>query len=87
MSVNDLAGLLHDASCSGQGGVEMAEDVSGWLTRPGRDRATDEAGAVLRAWRKRHRHTQVRRTWLTPSPGSPSPARRHAGGPRVWTIR
>lgn len=38
----------------------MTDRGDGWLARPGQDRVTDEAGAVLRAWRKRHRHTQGR---------------------------
>ncbi|MEV1292757.1 helix-turn-helix transcriptional regulator [Pseudonocardia sp. NPDC049635] len=36
----------------------MTDTADGWLSRPGTGAATDDAGAVLRAWRLRHRHTQ-----------------------------
>ncbi|MBC3190921.1 helix-turn-helix transcriptional regulator [Pseudonocardia sp. C8] len=38
--------------------VAMAGFSGNWLARPRTDHATDDAGGVLRAWRKRHRYTQ-----------------------------
>src|SRR4051794_32521443 len=45
--------------CSG-GGVAMSDGTEGWLRRLETDVAADDAGAVLRAWRTRHRQTQGR---------------------------
>lgn len=41
-----------------RGGGPVTDTAGGWIARPGQDHATDATGAVLRAWRKRHRHTQ-----------------------------